>query len=119
MQKLTAVIAAGALLASVSGALAASPAAAGASTAAPAAATTQPSSQMPATTMPMHHHMAMHSKHVKAIQAALNGKGEQVTVDGLWGPKTRAALKDFQQKNGLQATGHADKATLQKLNISM
>ena len=109
MRKITALIAAGALLASVSGALAAS-----AGTAAPAPAAAAPA--MPAHS---HHAMMMHSKHVKAIQAALNSNGEQIAVDGRWGPKTRSALMDFQQKNGLKATGRADKATLQKLNVSM
>jgi peptidoglycan hydrolase-like protein with peptidoglycan-binding domain len=69
--------------------------------------------------MPSHAHHAMSSKHVKAIQAALNQNGAQLNVDGRWGPKTRSALMDFQQKNGLKATGHADKATLDKLNVSM
>jgi peptidoglycan DL-endopeptidase CwlO len=108
MQKLFGLVAAGALLASVSGAMAASPAAAGAGTAAPQAAA-------PSAT----HHSAMHVKHVKAIQDALNKNGEQLTVDGHWGPKTRSALMDFQQKNGLKATGHFDKATREKLNVSL
>jgi len=104
MQKLTGLLAAGILLAGVSSAVAASPAAAGAS--APAA-----------TTAPSHSHHGMSSKHVKAIQGALNQNGAQLNVDGRWGPKTRSALMDFQQKNGLKATGHADKATLAKLNV--
>jgi peptidoglycan DL-endopeptidase CwlO len=109
MQKLTGLVAAGLLLAvSASGAMAASPATAGAST---TAASSTPASSP--------HHAMMHSKHVKAIQAALNQNGEQLSVDGKWGPKTHGALMDFQQKNGLKATGHADKATMQKLNIAM
>ena len=110
MQKLTGLVAAGLLLAaSASGAMAASPAAAGASAAAPAAASSATPAGSP--------HHAMHNNHVKAIQTALNQNGEQLTIDGKWGPKTRSALMDFQQKNGLKATGHADKATLQKLNM--
>jgi peptidoglycan hydrolase-like protein with peptidoglycan-binding domain len=101
MQKLTALLAAGFLLAGVSGAMAASPAAAGTST--------------PAATSHSHHGMS--SKHVKAVQAALNQNGAQLNVDGHWGPKTRSALMEFQQKNGLKATGHTDKATLAKLNV--
>jgi peptidoglycan DL-endopeptidase CwlO len=63
-------------------------------------------------------HASMSRKHVEAIQEALNANGEKVSVDGIWGPKTRSALKTFQHRNGLKVTGHPDAATLQKLNIS-
>jgi peptidoglycan DL-endopeptidase CwlO len=63
-------------------------------------------------------HASMSRKHVEAIQEALNANGEKVSVDGVWGPKTRTALKTFQHRNGLKVTGHPDAATLQKLNIS-
>lgn len=61
---------------------------------------------------------AMSRKRVEAIQAALNNNGEQVTVDGYWGAKTSAALKDFQQKHGLKATGHIDHSTLGQLKVT-
>ncbi len=60
-------------------------------------------------------HMSTHR--VEEIQAALQGKGEQVAVDGIWGPKTTAALKDFQKKNGLSTSGRFDHKTAQKLSI--
>jgi peptidoglycan hydrolase-like protein with peptidoglycan-binding domain len=63
-------------------------------------------------------HASMSRKHVEAIQEALNATGEKVSVDGVWGPKTRTALKTFQHRNGLKVTGHPDAATLEKLNIS-
>jgi peptidoglycan hydrolase-like protein with peptidoglycan-binding domain len=63
-------------------------------------------------------HASMSRKHVEVIQEALNANGEKVSVDGVWGPKTRTALKSFQHRNGLKVTGHPDAATLQKLNIS-
>jgi len=128
MQKFTALIAAGALLASVGGAFAAgtspaqpakTPAAAPTATTTPGPATATASATTTAKPMASHHHMAMHMSHVKAIQTALNSNGEQLAVDGRWGPKSRAALKDFQQKNGLKPTGHADKATMEKLKVSM
>jgi peptidoglycan hydrolase-like protein with peptidoglycan-binding domain len=56
-------------------------------------------------------------REVRQIQAALRRSGERVKVDGRWGPKTSAALRDYQQKNGLQASGELDDATLQKLNV--
>lgn len=64
----------------------------------------------------MHH--AMMSRHrVEAIQIALKSNGEQVDPDGIWGPKTVAAVRDFQTKQGLKVTGHIDRATAQKLNL--
>lgn len=36
-------------------------------------------------------------------------------VDGLWGPKTRGAVKKFQEKEGLPASGRLDDATKNRL----
>ena len=36
-------------------------------------------------------------------------------ADGAFGPMTEAALTEYQQKNGLEASGHLDKATLDAL----
>lgn len=58
---------------------------------------------------------AMSHRRVEEIQTALNKDGAQLAIDGIYGPKTRAALEDFQKKNDLQATGRADHATLRKL----
>lgn len=41
------------------------------------------------------------------------------TPDGQFGPKSAQALKAWQQKNGLQPTGHPDQATYAKAGISM
>lgn len=54
---------------------------------------------------------------VRQVQAALRRNGERVKVDGRWGPKTSQALRDYQQKSGLQASGELDDETLQKLNV--
>lgn len=52
---------------------------------------------------------------VKALQKALNAHGANITVDGLVGDKTIAAIKTFQQKNRLVADGIAGEKTLSKL----
>ena len=52
------------------------------------------------------------SKTVTQVQQALNVKS-----DGKWGPHTEAALKQYQQKNGLSATGQLDQPTRAKLNL--
>lgn len=61
---------------------------------------------------------SMSSKQVKALQEALIAKGYDLKADGMLGKQTRAALKDFQTKNGLKATGKPNKATRAKLGMS-
>ncbi|HLJ42965.1 MAG TPA: peptidoglycan-binding domain-containing protein [Candidatus Binataceae bacterium] len=55
---------------------------------------------------------------IQQVQQALNQNGDRVRVDGVLGRKTREAIRDFQQKNGLQASGRLDQQTLQKLNVA-
>jgi len=64
----------------------------------------------------MHHHHAG-SAMVKSAQEALNKEGAALAVDGIMGPKTRAALKSYQQAHGLKATGRLDKATRAALKV--
>ncbi len=53
---------------------------------------------------------------IKRVQAQLKRDGEyKAQVDGIFGPKTRSALRAYQSKEGLPATGALDAATLQKL----
>jgi peptidoglycan hydrolase-like protein with peptidoglycan-binding domain len=54
---------------------------------------------------------------IRQVQEQLSQKGEHVSVDGKMGPQTRAALKKFQQKEGLQATGRLDQKTLAALGV--
>lgn len=54
---------------------------------------------------------------IKAVQEALSKEGYKLKVDGLMGKQTRSALKSYQKKNGLKATGKTDEATLAKLNV--
>ena len=57
----------------------------------------------------------MSRSRVKAIQSALAKEGEHVTVDGIWGPKTAMAVKDFQKSHDLKTTGHLDPETVRAL----
>jgi peptidoglycan hydrolase-like protein with peptidoglycan-binding domain len=53
---------------------------------------------------------------VERVQRALARDGfYRGTLDGLFGPQTRAAVVQFQQQNGLRPTGRLDRATLDKL----
>jgi peptidoglycan hydrolase-like protein with peptidoglycan-binding domain len=55
---------------------------------------------------------------VIAVQQALKDKGHDPgPIDGLMGPRTSAALRDFQSKEGIEATGKPDKQTLASLGV--
>jgi peptidoglycan hydrolase-like protein with peptidoglycan-binding domain len=60
----------------------------------------------------------MGDQSVKAAQEALNRNGANITADGKLGPKTKAAIRAYQQKNGLQATGTLDSQTKARLGVS-
>lgn len=60
----------------------------------------------------------MKSEQVKAVQQALKDKGlDPGEIDGKMGPKTQAALREYQQKEGLKATGRLDSETAAKLGV--
>jgi peptidoglycan hydrolase-like protein with peptidoglycan-binding domain len=62
--------------------------------------------------------MAMDAEKVKAAQQALKDKGHDPgDIDGKMGPKTQAALRDFQKAQGMQATGRLDPKTMQSLGM--
>ncbi len=49
---------------------------------------------------------------VRRLQVALVGRGHRLTVDGIFGPATEAALHAFQRVQGLAVNGISDVATL-------
>lgn len=56
---------------------------------------------------------------VAQLQHRLQKRGfyHQGNVDGLWGPETENALRNFQQQNNLRPTGQIDMRTLEALNM--
>jgi hypothetical protein len=55
---------------------------------------------------------------VADVQSALTRRGYDVGgVDGIAGPRTRAAIADFQHASGLPATGEINEATLRGLRL--
>jgi Putative peptidoglycan binding domain len=56
---------------------------------------------------------------VRSAQQALNDRGYNAgPADGVWGPNTEAAVRQFQQAQRLQSTGTLDKETLSALGVS-
>jgi membrane fusion protein, multidrug efflux system len=59
---------------------------------------------------------ALGADDVSAVQQRLNDLGfDAGPVDGVMGERTRDALSDFQEQNGLPATGELDRASLDSL----
>jgi hypothetical protein len=57
---------------------------------------------------------------VRAAQVFLTYLGFQPgAIDGIMGPNTRSALREFQQREGVSQTGNADPATLDKLRTKL
>lgn len=56
---------------------------------------------------------------VKKAQEKLSAAGHEAgPADGKMGPKTQAALKEFQESKGLEASGRLDQETIAALNTS-
>jgi hypothetical protein len=53
----------------------------------------------------------------KAVQRALWEAGYRVAIDGIIGPQTRAALRQFQSDRGIPPTGEVNNSTLTKLGL--
>ena len=56
---------------------------------------------------------------VRQVQQQLSAKGHDAgAADGVWGSQTEKALKDFQQAQGLEASGELDERTLSALGVA-
>ena len=53
---------------------------------------------------------------VKKLQEELNKQGYKLDVDGIYGNKTQAAVRDYQKKSGLAVDGIAGSATMGSFN---
>ena len=61
---------------------------------------------------------AGNTQHLRAAQEVLKERGMyEGEVDGIMGPKTQAALREFQKKEGLQETGRLDQQTMARLGV--
>lgn len=69
---------------------------------------------------PVYSQQGSRGREVEAIQQTLKEYGIFFSeVTGYYGTQTEAAVKRFQQYNGLAVTGIADSVTLRKLNITI
>lgn len=61
---------------------------------------------------------AGNKQNMRAAQEVLKDRGMyEGEVDGIMGPKTQAALREFQKKEGLQETGRLDQQTMSRLGV--
>jgi murein L,D-transpeptidase YcbB/YkuD len=59
------------------------------------------------------------SESIRHIQEALKEEHDKdIEVDGKWGPNTSSAIREFQEEEGLEATGQLNIATLQALGVA-
>jgi peptidoglycan hydrolase-like protein with peptidoglycan-binding domain len=66
--------------------------------------------------MPVHAQTAADAADVRQAQQALKSAGHDPgRIDGVMGPQTTAALKAYQARHGLTATGQLDAPTLARL----
>lgn len=81
-----------------------------------------PGPQKPAASAPARVALAhaMSRADYAAVQTRLNalGASPRLVVDGLWGPKSKAAMRQFQQSNGLQVDGLPNSQALAALNAA-
>ena len=61
--------------------------------------------------------LAVSRETVRAAQILLAGFGFPLDMDGVVGPETRKAIKEFQRRRKLPRTGELDAATLKALVI--
>ncbi len=55
---------------------------------------------------------------IKDVQQRLNDRGYSAGgVDGVWGPSTKSAVRNFQQSQGMEATGDLNMQTLNALGV--
>ncbi len=54
---------------------------------------------------------------IRQLQVALNEEGQDIQVDGIWGPETHQALLNYQQDQNIDASGQLTPETLAELNL--
>lgn len=79
----------------------------------PSSSATSPSTQA---TRPVHPGHEQWSHRTAVVQEALDSTGANLRIDGVWGPNTEQALKNYQETHNLPVTGRLDHATMMRLD---
>jgi peptidoglycan hydrolase-like protein with peptidoglycan-binding domain len=88
-----------------------------ASTAAPAYAAT-PSNNTTQASTSAGRNAELSPNMIRDVQQNLKQAGlYNARVDGVWGPRTQAAVRDYQQQHNMNATGELDQQTLDAMNL--
>lgn len=82
------------------------------------AAAAQPTAPAQPAIVPDAERVALTAQQVAKLQKALKKQGIAVSVDGVAGKNTKAAVRSFQNRHGLTASGEADPKTLDLLGVS-
>lgn len=62
--------------------------------------------------------MSQSSSQVRRVQEALKSEGHDPgPIDGVMGPRTQAALRQYQREENLKETGRLDQDTMNKLGV--
>jgi peptidoglycan hydrolase-like protein with peptidoglycan-binding domain len=61
----------------------------------------------------------MSSNQIRQLQQELRSEGYQVAVDGIWGPETQQALRDYQMDENLEVSGEPDQRTMASLGLDI
>lgn len=78
----------------------------------------QPGQTMQEETMQHQAPMGLEEQDIREIQEALANAGyDPGEADGIWGEQTSAALQEFQETEGLSATGELDEETIALLGL--
>ena len=77
----------------------------------------QPGQQMPSQGG-QEMHQQLSSEQIREAQEKLQQAGHSPgPINGIWGPQTQTAVKEFQREKNLQVTGQLDQQTIQELGI--
>lgn len=63
-------------------------------------------------------HANVSAGQLQLVQRRLRDAGHSISVDGVWGPETAGAVREYQEDQDLAVTGRLNSETLSALNVS-
>ncbi len=84
----------------------------------PSTASSQPSSSSVSASAPAPQSAELTPDTIKQVQQTLQQQNlYRGSVDGVWGPRTEAAVREYQQQHNMDVTGKLDQQTMAGLNL--